>query len=110
MIEETPYKGVFRGLWQRMRAYRMAQKPGKMLDDEVMADLFKFSHFFDDTDGSLTTEEVLILRGRQQVIRRILQHTRLTTEELFPILQGLDEETRIALFDNRRGLPMHEDR
>jgi hypothetical protein len=106
LIEDTPYRGLFHGLRQRMRAYRNAQQSGKMLDDEVMVDLFKFSHFFDDTDGALTTEEVLVLRGRQQVIRRILQHTRLTAEELFPILQGLDEETRIALFDNRRGIPL----
>jgi len=35
----------------------------------------------------------------------------LKAEELFPILQGLDEASRIALFDNSRpGLPMYEDR
>ena len=112
MIEDTLYKGVFRGLHQRMRRYRLAQRPGKMLDEQVMADLFKFARFFSPMhEPGQSTDEVLILEGRRQVILRILQHTRLTVEELFPIVQGLDEPTRIALFDNQRpGLPMYEDR
>lgn len=112
MIEDTQYKGLFSGFRQRVRHYRAVFGTRNPSVDAVVADLLKFSRFFATTkEPAQSTEDMLILEGRRQVVLRILQHTRLSAEELFTYLQGLDEPTRIALFDNKRpAIPIYEDR
>jgi hypothetical protein len=110
VIEDTSYWGLFRGLRTRMRHYRSVFSTRNPSVDAVMADLLKFTRFFATThEQGQPADEALILEGRRQVMCRILQHTRLTAEELLPILADMDEPTRIALFDNKRSIPVGHD-
>lgn len=110
MIEDTPAAGLYKGLKGRRRHYRALFAQRNPSTAAVMTDLAKFCSFFDTTYDTETGRDfALILEGRRQVFLRILQHTKLSPEELFAHFGNLDEPTRLALFSNRRAMPVGDE-
>lgn len=108
VLAEMGLSGLWRGVRRRMRAYKdVFQRSGSC--EAVMADLAKFCHFLASTYHPTSERETWILEGRRQVYLRIVQHLRLTPEEALTMFAGLDDATRIALFDNHRKPPIAEE-
>lgn len=108
MIEQTVYYPWFRGLKDLQRHYRALFAQRNPSTEAVMVDLGKFCCFLSSTQAE-KTDDMLIVEGRRQVFLRILEMSKLSTEELFAIYQALGPEQRMALFDSKRPLPPFED-
>jgi len=84
-ITRTMYDRTMSFLRDRKVGYQLffKQPAGQF----ILQDLLKFSHWIDGPVGR-TNEETWRLIGRQDVIRRIQQHTNLTVDQLFTLYNG----------------------
>ena len=74
-------------LKDRSTAYRQKLGGHDMGSQLILKDLYQFSHF-GDTGFVKNPYLAERLRGRQDVILRILQHTTMTTEQLFRLFNN----------------------
>jgi hypothetical protein len=107
---DNPFEKFFQGYRWRVRHYRAVFGQRNPSTEAVVADLTKFCSFLDTTrEPGADEKEGWILEGRRQVFLRIVQHTQLSAEELFALYHHLDAETRTALFDNSRAMPVYKE-
>ena len=72
---------------ERRKAYRLMFRSDAIEANIVMKDFLEFSHWVQGP-ASETNEETWRLIGRQDMIRRIMQHSALSAEQLMALYNG----------------------
>jgi len=80
--------GTLGFLDERRKAYQLLFRADMPTSNFVLTDLIDFTHWIDGVPAGATTEELWRLTGRQDVIRRIMQHSGLTSVQLMSLYNG----------------------